>query len=301
MEEEHICHHHLEYQQTKALTRALWVAFIFMIIEVIGGIIASSLALISDALHMFTDVGAMLLGIIVLRITKLPRTARMSYGFHRAEVLGALASALSLWILSGILIYEAIARLIHPPEVEGQIVFIIACFGLIANLLMFRALHPSKGHSLNVKAAYLHVIGDLLGTLGVIIGGLILWKTHWNPIDPIITILFTLFILYSSGKLIKQSCIILMESTPAHIDPHQIEKDLSLIKGVTEVHDLHIWSVSSKKNALSVHLVAADPHDALNAAHRIIEKKYHIHHMTVQVENPTEFERRFCYDCKNGD
>ncbi len=294
-----ICHTHVDHQQSKALQRALWIAFIFMLLEIGGGLIANSLALISDALHMFTDVGAMLVGIIVLKITQLPRTAKMSYGYHRAEILGALASSLSLWALSCVLVYESIKRLINPPEVEGPIVFVIASFGLIANILMFKALHSSKEHSLNMKAAYLHVIGDLLGSAGVIISGLVLWLTGWNPIDPITTLLFTFFILASSGKVIKETCGILMESTPKHINPLHIENDLKKIPGVKEVHDLHIWSVSSKKIALSAHIVAETPHNALNEAHRLIEKKYDIHHMTIQVEDPSSFESRFCYDCDN--
>ncbi len=297
-EEPHICHSHMEHTQTKALKTALLVAAVFMVIEVIGGLIANSLALISDALHMFTDVGAMFLSLIVLRITKIPSTPKMSYGYHRAEVLGALASALSLWVLSGILIYESIMRLIYPPQVEGPIVLVVASFGLIANILMIRALHSSKSHSLNLKAAYLHVIGDLLGSVAVIVGGLILWLTNWNPIDPIITLFFTLFILYSTGKIIKQAFIILMESTPEHIDPVLIEKDLLTIKGVKEVHDLHIWAVSSKRIALSAHIMAEAPHNALNEVHRMMENKYNIHHMTIQIEEPGAFESQFCYDCK---
>ncbi len=291
-----VCHNHLEHQQSRALTIALWIAFAFMVVEVIGGLVANSLALMTDALHMFTDVGAMVIGLIVLRITRIPRTPKMSYGYHRAEVLGALASALSLWALSGVLIYEAIKRLIYPPEVKGPIVFIVALFGLSANFLMMKALHSTKSDNLNLKAAYLHVLGDLAGSCGVILGGLLLWITKWNPIDPIITLIFTLFILYGTGKLIKQAAVILMEAAPGHVDPLQIEKDLASIDGIVEVHDLHIWSVSSTKSALSVHLIANQPENALKEAHRIIES-HGIKHMTVQVERPDAFERKYCYDC----
>jgi cobalt-zinc-cadmium efflux system protein len=224
----------------------------------------------------------------------------MSYGYHRAEILGALASALSLWALCGVLVYEAIQRLITPEQVQGPIVFFIASIGLLCNLMMMRTLHASQHDNLNIKAAYLHVIGDLLGSVGVIIGGAILWWTGWNPIDPIITILFSLAILYSSGKIIRQSIGILMESTPGEYDPEKIHQDLSSIQGVKEVHDLHIWAVSPKKIALSAHLVADKPHLALNAAHRLIEERYGISHMTIQVEDPAHFEPRFCYDCDGG-
>jgi cobalt-zinc-cadmium efflux system protein len=281
----------------KALNTALMIAFIFMIVEVAGGLIANSLALISDALHLFTDVGALGLSLIVLKIAHLPSTPKMSYGYHRAEILGALASALSLWALCGVLIYEAIIRLISPPEVKGPIVFVIAMIGLMANLMMMRTLHTSQEHNMNIRAAYLHVLGDLLGSIGVILGGAILWLTHWNPIDPIISILFSLGMIYGSGKIIKQTISILMESTPEGVHPHVIEKDLKSIPSVKEVHDLHVWSVSAKKTALSVHLVADDTHTVLREAHHIIEKNHGISHMTIQVEDPTHFEPRYCYDC----
>lgn len=287
-------------QSGKALRVTIIVAVIFMIIEVIGGIVANSLALISDALHMFTDVGALGLSLVVMKIAHLPSTPRMSYGYHRAEILGALASALSLWALCGVLIYEAIVRLISPPTVNGPIVFIIASFGLVANLVMMKTLHSHQQQNINIRAAYLHILGDLLGSIGVILSGAILWLTGWNPIDPIISILFSLGIVYGSGKIIRQTVSVLMESTPEGIDPSAIEKDLLGIPSVKEVHDLHVWSVSAKKTALSAHVVAEDTHAALNEAHRLIESKYGISHMTIQVEDPKHFESKYCYDCDNG-
>jgi cobalt-zinc-cadmium efflux system protein len=282
---------------SKALYTAIIIAFLFMIVEVIGGWVANSLGLISDALHLFTDVGALTLSLVVLRIAHWPRTPAMSYGYQRAEVLGALASSLSLWALCGVLIYEAICRLITPEQVQGPIVFIIASIGLVANLCMMRILHPAQAHSLNIRAAYLHVLGDLLGSIGVILNGAILWLTGWNPIDPIITILFSLGLLYGSGRVISQSISILMESTPPGIDPAQVKQDLLTIPGVKEVHDLHIWAVSQKTIALSAHLIAENVHGALSEAHQIIQSKYSIHHMTIQVEDPEHFESQFCYDC----
>ncbi len=294
------CHDHTHHIQGRALKGALGIAILFMLIEVIGGLLANSLALISDALHLFTDVGALLLSLIVIRIAKRPRTRNMSFGYHRAEILGALASALSLWALCGVLIYEAIDRLIAPEEVQGPLVFIIASIGLIANFSMMRVLHPAQSGSLNMRSAYLHVIGDLLGSLGVILSGIILWATHWNPIDPIITILFSSAILYSSGKIIKQTIGILMESSPEGVDIGAIEQDLASIPGVKQVHSLHVWSVSSHRIALSVHLVAENTPQALDDAHRLIENNHHIHHMTIQVEDPASFQSRFCYDCENN-
>jgi len=282
----------------KSLVKSLSIAFFFMLVEIIGGWIASSLALISDALHLFTDVGALFLSLIVMKIARFPRTPTMSYGYHRAEVLGALASALSLWALTAVLIYEATMRFFYPRSVDGLTVFIIAAIGLLANIWMLRLLHHGSTHSINIRSAYLHVIGDLLGSFGVLLAGALLWLTHWDPIDPLITLLFCLGILYSSAKIIVQSIRILMESVPHGIDPLQIEKDLLDISGVKEVHDLHIWAVSSQKTALSAHLVAERTADALRAAHSLIEKKYRIRHMTFQVEDPAHFETKYCYDCE---
>ena len=293
MSSEHHDHHH-------ALHKSLWIALLFMAIEVAGGWIANSLALISDALHMFMDVGALLLGIVVSRIAKWPSTPQMSYGYHRAEILGALVSAVSLWVLSGILIYESVHRFFQPEEVEGPIVFVIASIGLLANLWMMRILHPSQHHSLNVKAAYLHILGDVLGSIGVILSGLILWITKWNPIDPIITILFTLFILKSSWTVIRQSLSILMESAPEGVDVPAIEEALKQLPGVQEVHDLHIWSAARHETLLSVHLVANPEFDILGSAHRMLEARFDIHHMTIQVEDPKRFEPKYCYDCENN-
>lgn len=283
--------------QGKALYSTLLIALLFMGIEVAGGIIANSLALYSDALHLLMDVGSILLALIVLKIAHLPRTAKMSYGYTRAEILGALANALALWILCAILIYEAILRLMHPQIVKGSIVFIVAAIGMIANIIMIRKIHPTQGHSLNMRAVYLHILGDLLGSIAVFLSGIILWLTNWNPIDAIITLIFTAFIIFGSWNVIVDSIKVLMESTPAGVDPLAIERDLQAIDNVREVHDLHIWTVSSGRIALSVHLVAEKPQAVLNEAHRILEKKHDIRHMTIQVEDPSSFESKFCYDC----
>ncbi len=268
------CHH--DHSHIKALHGALWIAVVFMLVEIIGGWMANSLALISDALHMFTDVGALLLGLIVSKIAHRPSTPNMSYGYQRAEILGALVSAVSLWVLCGVLSYEAIHRFFKPEIVEGRLVFWVATAGLLANLVMLKLLHPTKGQSLNVRAAYLHVLGDLLGSVGVIISGIILWIFGWYLIDPIITILFTLFILRGSGKVIRESISILMEATPEGIDPTAVKRELASLAGVKEVHDLHIWSASIHRVALSVHLVADEPSEVLIRARECLEKLFNI-------------------------
>ncbi|QVL55135.1 MAG: cation transporter [Simkaniaceae bacterium] len=268
---------------------ATYIAIFFMLLELVGGIVANSLALISDALHMFTDVGAFVLSLIVLKIAKRPSSPEMSYGYKRAEVLGALASGLTLWALCGVLIYEAIMRIITPHEVSGGIVFVIATFGLLSNIAMMKILHSyDKDEQLNVKAAYLHVVGDLLGSIGVIVSGILIYFTHWNIIDPLITLLFAVVILFTSGKVLKKTIKILMEGTPSGIKYEEVKEDLLILKDVKEVHDLHIWSISTKHLALSAHLVSE--RDVTQEAIELIQRKYKIFHTTIQID------RQYCPD-----
>lgn len=286
-----VCHFDLkpleegDDKETKKLKWATYIALLFMLVELTGGIIAHSLALISDALHMFTDVGAFVLSLIVLRIAKRPSTKKMTFGYQRAEILGALASGLTLWALCGVLIYEAIIRIITPHEVSGGIVFIIAFIGLLSNLAMMKILHSHEhehDQQINVKAAYIHVLGDLLASIGVIVSGILIFFTGWNIIDPMITLIIALMILITSGKILKKAIQILMEGTPPGIHYDEVEKSLLSLPFVTEVHDLHIWSLSTKQRSLSAHLVSDK--NVLKEAEKLINEKYNIHHITLQID-----------------
>jgi cobalt-zinc-cadmium efflux system protein len=268
-----------------------------MVIELVGGWLSNSLALVSDAAHMLTDIGAMLLGLFAIWVARRPTTLTMSFGYHRAEILGALVSGLLIWIISGVLIYEAIIRMHSPPEVKGPIVFVVATIGLVANLFSMGLLSSAKNENINVKAAYLHVLSDSIGNVGTIVAGVILWLTDWRPIDPIITIVFSGLMLMSSWSLVKEAIGILMESTPTHVNPSQVRQELQIIEGVREAHDLHIWAVSSGKLALSVHLISEKSESVLNQANRILEEKFGIIHTTIQVEHPNHFQSKRCYDC----
>ena len=292
-------HSHVQHYagNQRALTRALGVAIAFMLIEAIGGWFANSLALLSDAVHMLTDVGAMLLSIFVLWMARRPVTATMSFGYHRAEILGALASGLIIWLLAGFLIFESILRLAAPPEVQGPIVFVVATIGLASNLLSMHVLSEAKKNNLNVRAAYVHVLSDALGSIGAIIAGVVLWTTHWWPIDPIMTIVISLLMLYNSWGLVRESVSILMESTPTGVDSDQVRETLRGVPGVVEVHDLHIWTVSSGRLALSVHLISDDYEKVLTLAHEVLKLKHSIVHTTIQVEHPARFQSERCYDC----
>lgn len=290
--------HHLSGNEApSAIKKAIFITLIFMIVELVGGYIANSLALISDGAHMLTDVGAMLVSLFAFWVARKPSTTQMSFGYHRAEILGALVSGLLIWIISGALVYEAVIRMQAPPEVRGPIVFIVASLGLLANFLSMRVLHASKEENLNAKAAYLHVLSDSIGSLGAVIAGAVLWITHWRPIDPIITIAFAALMLFNSWSLVREAVEILMESTPRGVDPTRVRNDLQTLTGVIEAHDLHIWAVSSGRLALSVHLISEDIGSVLNRANDLLKNNYGIIHTTIQVEHPNTFKSERCYDC----
>ncbi len=290
-------HSHAHGASPKAMKYALAITLSFMVLEAIGGYLANSLALLSDAAHMLTDAGAMILGIVALWISRRPYTPKMSYGYHRAEILGALTNGLTIWLIAGMLVYEAIRRLSSPPEVQGHIVFVVASIGLLANLASMRFLHSEKHHSLNVRAVYLHVVADMLGSIGAIVAGLVLWLTGWRPIDLIITFLSAVLMLISSWELVKESVGILMESAPRGVDPLEVREDLKGLEGVDGVHDLHVWTLSSGRLALSAHLLSRNPQGVLAAANRMLSRKYSIVHTTLQIEHPDEFSGDRCFDC----
>jgi cobalt-zinc-cadmium efflux system protein len=288
----------------EAIRRAMLVTILFMAVEAFGGWYANSLALYSDAAHMLTDIGAMLLSLFAIWVSRRPSTTRMSFGFHRAEILGALASGLTIWLLAGILVYEAVLRLNDPQEVSGSVVFVVATIGLIANLLSMKMLSHAQHDNMNAKAAYLHMFSDALGSVGAIVAGVVLYFTHWKPIDPIVTLFFAVLMLASSWQLVREAVGILMESTPPGIDSEDVMRDLHELGGVKEAHDLHIWAVSSGRYALSVHLIAQasalsndSSHDLLNSAIEMLEKKYKIIHTTIQIEQAETFRSERCYDC----
>lgn len=267
-------------KSSKALKLAIVIAFIFMLVELISGILAHSLALISDALHMFTDVGAFVMGLIALRISLKPSTSKMSFGYGRAEVLGALGNALTLWALVIVLVYEAIKRMIYPHEVAGLTVFIVAFIGLIANIFMMRILHTHDHDNLNVKAAYLHALGDLLASIGVLISGLIIYFTGWNILDPIITLIIATMILLTSWKVLKASLLIMMEATPSKFSYEELQDTLSGIEGVEAICDLHIWNISPREIALTANIKGSLTADPIK---KILQDKFKITHSTLEI------------------
>ncbi|MFT4554528.1 MAG: cobalt-zinc-cadmium efflux system protein [Chlamydiales bacterium] len=297
---EHSCSSHFDASRSEgrsALKKALVITIIFMVVEFVGGWLANSLALMADAIHMLTDAGSILVSLFAFWIAQKPNTPSLTFGYRRAEILGALFNALAIWLLCGSLIYEAFERMSSPPEVRGSMVFGIGTIGLIVNGICIALLHSPQSHNLNVRSAYLHVLGDLLGSVATIIAGAVILYTDWWIVDPLVTIIFSGIILYSSWSMVKEATGILMEGVPTHIDPTALKKDLESIAGVEEIHDLHIWTITSGYPAVSVHVVSRDGDRVLSDAHEMLKSKHKIIHTTIQVEHPDKFESEHCYDC----
>ncbi len=276
--------HQVDDRSSQAILRALALTLVFMVIELIGGWVSNSLTLLADSFHMLTDASAMSLSLFVLWLVRKPITPTFTYGYYRAEVLGALFSTLMIWGISGLLIYKAILRFYSSPEVQAPLAFFVSTLGVLANIWGLWILHSAKHHSLNAHATYLHIVSDLLGSLSAIFSNLILWITHWSPIDSLLTIGFSCLMMISSWKLVLKTIRILMESTPPEVEFTHIQMALKQIPGVLAVHDLHIWSISNQRHALSVHLVTHPQSHLLLQVTELIQKQYGIHQTTIQIE-----------------
>lgn len=265
-----------------------------MIVELIGGYIAGSLALMSDAAHMLTDFISLIFSVIAIILGRRPKDSRMSFGYKKAEAFGALFNGLLLWLISGFLIYYAILRMQDPEPVKGPLVACIAVIGLISNLISLKILRQSQKENINMRGAFLHVLSDLLGSVGALIAGVVIWMTGWFLIDPILTIIFTALILGSAWNMIKESLIVLMDGVPLSINYDEVEARLISLGGVLEIHDLHLWSLSDKSISLSVHIVSREGSDTLKKVTDFLKDQYKINHVTIQIEDPDKFASKSC-------
>jgi cobalt-zinc-cadmium efflux system protein len=259
----------------------------FMVAEVVGGVLAGSLALLADAAHMLTDVGALALSLFAIRFAARPATPEKTYGYLRAEILAALLNGAVLILLSGVIFLEAWDRFHDPVEVKGGLMLAVAGAGLVINIIAAVMLHRSAGESLNVRGAYLHVLGDLLGSVGAIAAAVVIMTTGWNAADPIISVLVGALILWSAFKLVRESVDVLLEAVPGHLDLDEIRASIAGIDGVLAVHDLHVWTVTSGYFAMSGHAVVDDverTQPVLRAIHDRMHDEFGIRHVTVQVE-----------------
>lgn len=273
--------------------RALWIALgltsVFLIAEVVGGILTGSLALISDAAHMFTDSAALAISLAAMRIGKRPADTRRTFGYYRFEILAAAANAILLFLVALYILYEAYQRLHSPPEIESTGMLLIAALGLVVNLISMRILSGGKNESLNVKGAYLEVWSDMLGSIGVIVGALLIRFTGWGWIDSVVAVAIGLWVLPRTWNLLKASMNVLLEGVPEGIGMADVEQAILGVPGVASVHDLHIWAISSGKTSLTVHAVCTDGHSdyphLLHAIRSMLAERFEIHHATVQLED----------------
>jgi cobalt-zinc-cadmium efflux system protein len=281
----------LSTSHARALKTVLLITALFMVAEVVGGVVANSLALLADAGHMLTDVAAIGLSLFAAHIARRPPTPEKTYGYLRIEILAALVNGTALFVMAGAIVWEAVRRMGQPPDVQPGIMLGVAAAGLVANLVAMRLLHEGHTHSLNVRGAYLHVIGDLLGSIGAILAGVVIFLTGWNVVDAVISVVIALLILVSAWRLVRESVDVLLEGTPAHIALSDVQAQLAGIPGVHDVHDLHVWTVTSGVVAMSGHLVVQDP-----ARHQGILETAHsrlaalgIQHVTMQIEQEHTF------------
>ena len=281
---------HLRSAGRRSLILVLGLTATFMVAEIVGGLLSNSLALLADAAHMFTDVAAIALALFAIWFAQRPATPEKTYGYLRLEILAALVNGAALIVIALGIFYGAYRRLAEPEPVESGLMLAVAAVGLLINIIAAWLLHRSAGHNLNVRGAYLHVLGDLLGSVGAIVAALIIMATGWVLADPLISVLIGLLILVSSWKLVRESVDVLLEAVPSHIDLAEVRRAIEEIPGVEEVHDLHVWTVTSGFFAMSGHAVVRDPahyQRVLSEIHDRMHDRFGIRHVTVQLEPRT--------------
>lgn len=271
----------------KKLTFALMLTTLFLIIEIAAGFITQSLALLSDAAHMFTDAAALAIALVAMKIGKLPADNKRTFGYQRFEILAALFNAVMLFVVAIYILYEAYQRFSHPPEIQSLGMMGVAVIGLIINLISMRILFSSSQESLNVKGAYLEVLSDAVGSVGVIIGGALIYFTGWMWVDTVIAVLIGFWVLPRTWVLLKQSINILLEGVPEEIDIEQLRDDLLALKDVESIHQLKVWAITSKNVHLTVHLFApqADHNQLYKDALEMLSHEHGITEMTLQIED----------------
>jgi cobalt-zinc-cadmium efflux system protein len=280
-------HHTHSPNGKNPLVLALAITGSWFLIELAGGFYANSLALLADAAHMLTDLAALGLSLFAMQISARPATRSKTYGYLRAEILAALANGIFLILIAIYIFYESYQRFRAPQEVKSGTMLIIAATGLVANLITAGLLFRSRHESLNLRGAFLHVLGDTLGSVGAILAGVLMLTRNWYLADPVVSTIVGALVLYSSWELVAESVEVLLEGTPRHLDISNILNDLGQLSGVTSVHDLHVWSITSAMTAMSGHVVLRLNEDAglaLAAANRLMREKYGIEHTTIQIE-----------------
>ena len=272
----------------RRLRVALFLTTVVLVAEVVGGILTNSLALLSDAAHMFTDVTALAIALAALRVGMRPADLRRSYGYQRFEILAAAFNALLLFAAAGYIIIEAYGRFIEPPEVHSEGMLAVATLGLIVNLISMKLLAAGREESLNVKGAYLEVWSDMLGSLGVIVAAVAIRFTGWQWLDPAVAVAIGLWVLPRTWVLLKDSTHILLEGTPADVDVESVKSVIGGFPGVTDVHDLHVWTLTSGRHVLTAHVVIdgnADARRLVKSISEALANRFGLSHTTLQLED----------------
>ncbi|NUQ12043.1 MAG: cation transporter [Gemmatimonadaceae bacterium] len=279
-------HPDVHAQHQHRMRWALGLTALFFVAEVGGGLVSNSLALLADAGHMFTDVGALSLSLFVAWFSRQPAGPGKTYGYLRWEILAALINGAVLLLVSGLIVWEAMARLRAPEPLAGGVMLAVAAGGLAVNAVSAWILHPVHQHSLNARGAYLHVLGDLLGSVGTVVAAIVVRTTGWLAADPIASLLVTLLVVRSAWRLVRESVDVLLEATPAHISLGRVREGLQSIGGVESVHDLHVWTVTSGMVAMSAHAVVREPAENQKVLEAAIAamRRLGIAHVTLQVE-----------------
>jgi cobalt-zinc-cadmium efflux system protein len=286
----------------RSLSIVLALTAVYMLAEAAGGWVTGSLALLADAGHMLTDVAALVLALIAVWFGSRPATSSKTFGYYRLEIFAALINGVALVLISLLIFYEAYKRWAQPPEVRSGLMMIIATGGLVINLVCAWLLHGDHKDDLNVRGAWLHVIGDALGSLGAILAGVVMSLYGWYAADPLVSCLISLLIIWSSWHLIRESTNILLEGTPAHINLAAVEDAILQTDGVQDVHDLHIWTITSGREALSAHVIHLE---TISQAQLLQELRVKLHdrfgvdHLTIQMETP-DFEDDTYHFCHAG-
>ncbi|MDD2772787.1 MAG: cation diffusion facilitator family transporter [Elusimicrobiales bacterium] len=295
---EHSGHHHHDRRETprgRALKITFAITAAFMAVELAGGLLTGSLALVSDAAHMLTDAAALGLSLFAFSMSAKKGSAEKTFGYHRAEVLSALANGITLWLICGFIIREAWDRFHSSSDIAAGPMLAVAAAGLAANIACAWILHGEHERSINVRGAFLHVLTDLLGSVAVIAAALIIMFTGWKAADPLLSLAIVALTLWSSWGLVRDSVHILMEGAPAHIDREEVRKALAAIPGVRGVHELHLWTLTSGREALSAHLLVentAESDRILGEADCALGRNFNISHTTLQIE--TEKRENSC-------
>lgn len=266
----------------------LCLALGYAAIELVGGLLTGSLALLADSLHMVSDVAALALSLLAVWMASRPASGRRTFGNSRAEILAALANGVALAVIAVFITVHAIERFITPTDVEGEGVMVVASGGLVINLIGLWVLEGGRSDSLNVRGAWLHVLSDTLASVGVIAAGVGIWAFGWLWLDPAVSLVVSGLVLFSAWSLVREALDVLMETAPSHLDPEEIREALLSVRGVTSIHCLHVWTIGSSEVSLSSHLVIDPAQEAESLLHGVrseLADRFSIEHTTIQIES----------------